>query len=79
MGVLGGIGINSSKSILDTLEPSKIKCRETSKKEITTSSQSVCSQKSSITCEIPSGLLKIQDINKTSIMGIPNMARRGNI
>ena len=62
MRVLGGLGNNYSKIILVTLEPTKIKSRETSKKGLrvakTTSNQSVCSQKSSITCETPSESLK---------------------
>ena len=35
MRVLGGIGNNSSMNVLDTLEPVKIKNRETSKQGIT--------------------------------------------
>ena len=75
--VLGGIGKNSCKSVLDAQKPAKIKSRQTSRQRITvvqmTSNQSVCSQKSSITCGLPS------DMNKTSLTGIPHMAREGNL
>ena len=49
---------NSSMAVLNTLEPAKVKSRETSKQGITvvksTSNQDVCSQKSSFTCKITS-------------------------
>ena len=56
MRVPGGIGNNSSKTVLDNLDLVNIKSRETSKQGITskqgvkmTSNQGVCSQKSSFT------------------------------
>ena len=52
--VLGGINYNSSKAVLNTLEPTTVKSRETSKKGITvvksTSNQGICGQKSSFKC-----------------------------
>ena len=58
MRVLGGIRHNSSKAVLNTLEPTKVKSRQTSKQGITavrsTSNQGVCSQKSSFTYKTPS-------------------------
>ena len=71
MRIPGGIGNNSSKTVLNTQEPAKIKSKETSKQGITvvktTSNQGVCSQKSSFTCEILSESLKIPDLNKRSL------------
>ena len=78
MRVLGGITHNSSKAILDTLEPAKVNGRQTSKQGITevklTSNQSVCSQKSSFVHKIPTELLEIPDMNKTNLTDIQDMA-----
>ena len=55
---LGGINNNSSKAVLNTLEPGKVKRREISKQGITvvklTSNQGVCGQKSSFARNVPS-------------------------
>ena len=83
MCVLGGISNNSSNTVMKTLEPAKIRNREAYKQGITvvktTSNQSVCSQKSSITCEIPTESLKIPDMNKISLTDITDVAREGKI
>ena len=64
---------NSSKTVLETLEPAKVKSRETSKQGITmTPNKNVCSQKNSITCVIPSESLHIPDMNKTNHICIPD-------
>ena len=77
MRVLGGVGNNSGKIVLDILEHARIKSRENFKQGITvvkaTSNQSVCSQRSSIMHEIPSKSLKIPDMNKAILTGIPDV------
>ena len=54
MQALGGISNNSSKTVLNTQKPAKIKSRETSKKEIKvvkmTSNKSVCSLLFELNC-----------------------------
>ena len=81
--VLGGINHNSSKTVLNMLEPAKIKSRETSAQGITavkmTFNQSVSGQKSSFTRlshEIRSLSVRIPDLNTTSITGNPLHGKR---
>ena len=80
--VLGGIRYNSSKTVLNTLDPVKIKSRETPEQGVTvvktTSNQGVCSQKSSFMREIPAESPKIHHMNKTSLISIPDMQEKEN-
>ena len=71
--MLAGICNNSSKIVLDTMQPVKFKIRGTLvsyKQGITAvksaTNQSISSHKS-ILCEIPSEKLEIPDLNKTSL------------
>ena len=60
--VLDGIGNDSSKTVLNTVQRTKIKSRDTPKQGIRviylTTNQSICSNKSSITCEITSEITR---------------------
>ena len=80
---LVGIGKNSSNTVLDTLEPVKIKSRQTSKQGITvvkmTCPTKAFAAKRGASHEIPSESLKIPDINKTSLTSISDMASEGKI
>ena len=76
------VGSDSSKTVKGTLQLTKIKSRETPKQGITvvmpTTTQSICSHKSSNMCEVASKTRKILDLSKTCLTGVLYMPGERN-
>ena len=78
-GVLCSIGKSSSNTVLGTLQLNKIKGRGTPKQGIivvkSTTNQSICSHKSSITCKTASEAFRSPDLSKRILTGVLNIPR----
>ena len=78
--VLCGICNDSSKTVPHTLQPEKIKTRDTPKQGITEvrsgTNQSISSHNSSISFQIPSESFENPDLNKSSLTGALNLPQK---